>query len=105
MLTTRARSPLHHDFLDQPELGGIERENAASASIFLADEHVDVPLGCAAVRKPGAHAPKMPHASKFRATKPGIEGAEVLAPPMAAILADKTARSSRSAAEAWPGPI
>ena len=34
-------------------------------------------LGRVAVRYPGAHEPKMPNVSKFRATKPGIEDADV----------------------------
>ncbi len=46
-------------------------------SIFLGTEHVDISLGRAAVRKPEAHGPTIPNVSKFRATKPGIEDADV----------------------------
>jgi len=38
---------------------------------------VDLFLGRAAVQKPGTHEPKMPNVSKFRATKPRIEDADV----------------------------
>src|SRR3977135_265210 len=69
---TRAPAPL-----DRPELGGTNGENAAHASIFLGNEHVDLSLGRIAVRNPGAHEPKMPKVSKFRATKPRIEDADV----------------------------
>jgi hypothetical protein len=48
-------------------LGVTKGENAAHTCIFLAFEQVDVSLGRAAVRKPGAHGPKLPNASKFRA--------------------------------------
>jgi hypothetical protein len=61
--------------LDRPELGGTNGENAAHAS--TSNEHVDVSLGRIAVRKPGAREPKMPNVSKFRATKPRIEDADV----------------------------
>jgi len=63
--------------LDRPELGGTNGENAAHASIFLGNEHVDLSLGRVAIRNPGAHEPKMPNVSKFRATKPRIEDADV----------------------------
>src|ERR1700694_4922777 len=56
--------------LDRPELGGTNGQNAAHASIL--NEHSDVSLGRVAVRKPGAHEPKMPNVSKFRANKPRI---------------------------------
>jgi hypothetical protein len=49
----------------------------AHASIFLGNEHLDVSLGRVAVRKAGAHEPTMPDVSKFRATKPRIEDADV----------------------------
>src|SRR6266849_9054437 len=52
-------------------------ENAAHASIYLEKEHVDVSLGRVAVWNPGAYEPKMPNVSKFRATKPRIEEADV----------------------------
>jgi hypothetical protein len=60
--------------LDRPELGGINGENVAHASIFLGNEHLDVSLGRVALRKTGAHEPTMPDVSKFRTTKPRIEG-------------------------------
>ena len=63
--------------LDRPGLSGTNGENAAHASIFLGTEHVDASLGRAAVRKPVAHEPNMPNVSKFRATKPRIEDADV----------------------------
>ena len=59
--------------LDRPELGGTDGENADHASIFLGIEHVEVSFGRVAVRKPGAHEPKMPNVCKFRATKPRID--------------------------------
>src|ERR1700730_4190322 len=65
--------------LDRPELGGTNGENAAHASIL--NEHVDVSLGRVAVRKPGAHEPKMPNVSKFRANKPRIEDARARLAP------------------------
>jgi hypothetical protein len=71
--TTRARSPL---LWIGPILGGTNGENAAHASMFLGNEHVDVSLGRVAVRKPGAHEATIPNVSKFRATKPRIEDAE-----------------------------
>src|ERR1700726_1730165 len=63
--------------LDRPELGGINGENAAHASIFLGKEHLDVSLGRVALRKAGAHEPTMPDVSKFRTTKPRIEDADM----------------------------
>src|ERR1700682_6103119 len=62
---------------DRPELGGTNGENSAHASIFLGNEHDDLSLGRVAIRNPGAHEPKMPNVSKFRATKPRIEDADV----------------------------
>ncbi len=58
-------------------MGGTNGENAAHASIFLGNEHLDLSLGRVAVRNPEAHEPKMPNGSKFRATKPRIEKADV----------------------------
>jgi hypothetical protein len=58
-------------------LGSTSAENAPDASIFLENEHVDLSLGRVAVRNPGAHDPKMPNVSKFRATKPKNEDAGV----------------------------
>jgi hypothetical protein len=63
--------------LGRPELGGANGENAAHESIFLGNEHLDLSLGRVAVRNPEAHEPKMPNVSKFRATKPRIEEADV----------------------------
>jgi hypothetical protein len=63
--------------LDRPELGGNNGENAAHASIFLGNEYVDLSLGRVALQKPGTHEPKMPNVSKFRATKPRTEDADV----------------------------
>jgi hypothetical protein len=63
--------------LDRPGLGGNNGENAAHASIFLGNECVDLSLGRVALQKPGAHEPKMPNASKFRATRPRTEDADV----------------------------
>jgi hypothetical protein len=63
--------------LDRPGLGGNNGENAAHASIFLGNEYVDLSLGRVALQKPGAHEPKMPNVSKFRATRPRTEDADV----------------------------
>jgi hypothetical protein len=70
---TRAITPP----LGGPELGGPNDENAAHASIFLGNEHLDLSLGRVAVRNPEAHEPRMANVSKFRATEPRIDGADV----------------------------
>jgi hypothetical protein len=60
---------------DRGELGETNGESAAHATSL--NEHVDVSLGRIAVRKPAAYGPKVPDASKFRATMPEIEDADV----------------------------
>jgi hypothetical protein len=44
---------------------------------FLGNECVDLSLGRVALQKPGAHEPKLPNVSKFRATRPRTEDADV----------------------------
>jgi hypothetical protein len=64
--------------LDRPGLGGNNGENAAHASIFLGNEYVDLSRGRVALRKPGgARAEETQCVSKFRATKPRTEDADV----------------------------
>jgi hypothetical protein len=56
---------------DRPELGGINGENVAHASILLGNEHLDFSFGRVAVPKPGAHELKMPNVSaNFAPHKP-----------------------------------
>jgi hypothetical protein len=62
--------------LGRPELDGTNGENAAHASIFWG-MNISTSLGRVAVRNPEAHEPKMRNVSKFRATKPRIEEADV----------------------------
>jgi hypothetical protein len=64
-------------------LGVTKGKNAAHTCIFLAFEQVDVSLGRAAVRKPGAHGPKLPNAGKFRATRfAGFASPDKAGPPL-----------------------
>jgi hypothetical protein len=56
-------------------LGGTNGENAAHASIFLGNEHLDLSLG--RVRNPESARAEDAQRSKFRAIKPRIEEADV----------------------------
>src|ERR1700730_13513083 len=51
--------------LDRPELGGINGENAAHASIFFGKGNLDVSLGRVAVRKAGATSRRCPMLASF----------------------------------------
>ena len=66
-----------HRSFGSARVGLTNGENAGHASIFLGNEHLDLSLGCVAVRNPEAHEPNMPNVSKFRTTKSRVEEADV----------------------------